>query len=191
MPDNDAERLQRTERYRDQLVKALEQYRPYAAPFSRPDPKHLVGLLFGFLFESCGEEAARHWFTEQGRSKEPRKKQEINNDLLLQLHDMEREVLGDAFSIMTFVSDRAKTNKNLPRTEQRGAGGTNSTALYHHLNDLLKKREAKRKQAVELLLRDLRERIDIWRRKLAEVSAAFAIARRKVFQNSKPHNNLS
>jgi hypothetical protein len=194
--DEDAARAHRVEQYRRQLVEALERYRPVGgSPWNRPIPEHLVNLLFRFLLESEGEEAARYWFVEQGRSKKPREQSDIANWALLQLYDVQKEALGDTFSIMQFVNQQVEANKNLPKSERRGAGGTNSADLYHHLNDLLKKREANKRQKAQLhrqrQLRQLREGVDIWRRKLAEVSAAFARASSKVLQNIKSDNNLA
>jgi hypothetical protein len=150
MADDDAERLQRAERYRRQLIAALEQCRFDTTLWQRPVPEHLVNLLFGFLVQSCGEEAARHWFVEQGRSKERREKSEIANWLLLELYDAQKEAAktsGRTFSIAQFIREQVEVIKTRPLAERRGAGGTDTANLREHLRTLRVNRALERTRA--------------------------------------------
>jgi hypothetical protein len=180
------ERFSLADRYRRQLIETLSS----RLGLTSVEPAHLVGLLFGYLRYAYSEEEARHWFVEQGRSKEPHEQSEIANWALLQRYDLEIERLGDAFKVMQFVHAEVEANKKLPKSKQRGAGGINSSAFYVQLRKLLTERGIERKQAAELArqrqLRLLRESVDYGRRRLAEVSAAFARASIKIGKTSGP-----
>src|SRR5262245_46176331 len=138
---DETERGFRAERYRKQLIQALEELRP-GHGFG-PEPIYLANLLFGLLKYGCGEGTARQIFMKQGRPPERREKQEIENWLLLHMHDVQQEnaeTAGKKFYVMQFVKDYAVANKRRPLDEKRGAGGTDAGTLYQHLRTLLRER---------------------------------------------------
>jgi hypothetical protein len=136
------DRASYAERYRRQLIEALERL-PH-------DPMHLVNLLFGLLANGCGEEAARQMFLRQGGQKEPREMQEINNQLLLDAYDLQKKLAernGRKFYVARFVREYAESNKSLPQAEQRGPGSIDPTNLRQQLLILRRDRDLERVRA--------------------------------------------
>jgi hypothetical protein len=143
--EDTAERSLRIEQHIRGLIESLERLRASRAGRSLqwPQPRELTALLFSLLKDGCGEEAARQLFIEQGQGRERREKQEIDNLILLNDYDFEKqraEASGKRFYPIHFVREYAKANEMRPREEQRGAGGTDSGNLYQHLRVLLRER---------------------------------------------------
>jgi hypothetical protein len=138
--DDEAERASYADRYRRQLIKALEQCGS-AALHLRPEPNHLVHLLFRYLVHGCGEEAARQMFIAY--DKQPSEMTDIRNSTFLDSYDREMKLQkesGREFVEAQFLRACVKANKSLPFEEQRGAGGTDFANLRKHLGRLLKER---------------------------------------------------
>lgn len=100
--------------------------------------KQLALNLFTQIMKHHGEQTARRIFSLWAKSPTPRRIARINNLMLLEKLDM----MEPKPNVKKLARDLAKANKKLPRTEQRGARGTNAENLERLIWDLVAEREA-------------------------------------------------
>jgi hypothetical protein len=99
--------------------------------------KHMAHLLFMVIREHHGDQTARRIFAMWGNPPTPKRLQQIANVGLLDAYDM----MKPKPNAQQLARERAKQNKSLPRSEQRGAGGVDERALEKLINRQIKLRE--------------------------------------------------
>ena len=103
---------------------------------------HMAHLLFMVVREHHGDRTARRIFAKQAKSLTPAQLKRIEEYRLLDTLDS----MTPKPNVQRLARNRAEANKQLPRSQQRGAGSTDVFNLARKIRRAVKKRKAAMKK---------------------------------------------